>query len=531
MASVIEGFLVSLGFDINEQSLKKFTATIDKSKKGIETLAKQGMAVGAAFALATYQVNRMYQASNNTGMSIKGMKTLQNAIQSVGGSSESVVSAITGITDNLKTIPNYSRYLKQIGVDVFDQNGKLKETSSVLIDLRNSLANMDPAKARAVASGLGIGMSDLNALLKDDFIANLRRSQSLIGELSAGMDKSAAASNRMSNEMANMWSIVSTGSQSFFSRFTEATNLDKHLASFNNTLSKYVTAIVDAEIEMIEASDGFWSYLFTRLFNDDKFQKKAWEKQGLEFSEDKNVALDEEGRPMPKEWQDRYLPKQQTPSQDVEKLELPKQQTPSYLPNTLGFRNNNVGNLRASSMANGHRGGFATFDTKETGYEALGRQLKAYSNAGLNDISSIIKKYAPDSENDTSAYIDSVTRHMTRTLGKDISSTQYLDLSNYKVIKALMDAIVRHENGAGAENYFQGGEYDRIAQSVAQSKQVSRVVSDKERAQSIQNTKNNSNVTVNQNITIVGNDPVKIGNQVKDITTEAAFRRGRGNIS
>ena len=94
----------------------------------------------------------------------------------------------------------------------------------------------------------------------------------------------------------------------------------------------------------------------------------------------------------------------------VDEIENPKQ---SY--GTLGQKNNNPGNIRYNSANNwieqvGENKGFVVFDTMNNGLRAMCKLLlNYYSLNKLNTISKILNKYAPNSENPTSNYINYVS--------------------------------------------------------------------------------------------------------------------------
>lgn len=111
-----------------------------------------------------------------------------------------------------------------------------------------------------------------------------------------------------------------------------------------------------------------------------------------------------------------------------------------------GIRNNNPGNLNfvgqtGATRETGPNGRFAVFQTAEEGLQALAHQLRLYSQRGINSVRAIISKFAPPSENNTQAYINSVSKR----LGVDANST--LDVNDPRVMQGLMDAIIKVENG------------------------------------------------------------------------------------
>ncbi|WP_225548132.1 hypothetical protein [Chromobacterium violaceum] len=121
-----------------------------------------------------------------------------------------------------------------------------------------------------------------------------------------------------------------------------------------------------------------------------------------------------------------------------------KAQSARLLPR--GIRNNNPGNLQFVGQAGaakeaGAAGRFAVFDTPEAGLDAMAKQLVRYGNSGLTSVQSIIRKWAPSSENNTAAYAAAVAKRM----GVDVG--QSLDMGRPEVIRSLMDAMIVRENG------------------------------------------------------------------------------------
>jgi hypothetical protein len=104
---------------------------------------------------------------------------------------------------------------------------------------------------------------------------------------------------------------------------------------------------------------------------------------------------------------------------------------------TLGDRNNNPGNLRPPGASTG----FQRFDTPEAGLAALDQNLQSYGKKGINTIEGVINRWAPSSENNTSAYVSSVSKRL------GIDPKAQIDLANPYVRQALGTAIMLQENG------------------------------------------------------------------------------------
>lgn len=113
----------------------------------------------------------------------------------------------------------------------------------------------------------------------------------------------------------------------------------------------------------------------------------------------------------------------------------------------LGLRNNNPGNLRPSNRYKwqgevGENKGFVVFDTELNGLRAMARNLKNQQRLhGLNTIASVITKYAPESENDTAAYIAFVAREA------GVSAHTPIDLENDMQLIKIQRAMIKMENG------------------------------------------------------------------------------------
>lgn len=119
-----------------------------------------------------------------------------------------------------------------------------------------------------------------------------------------------------------------------------------------------------------------------------------------------------------------------------------------------GLRNNNPGNIRYGDFAKkyGATGqddkGFAVFPTMQAGAAAMAGLLKSYASKGVDTISSIISKWAPSSENDTSAYIAAVAKQTGINPNQHLSGDQYA---------AVQNAIATHENGAAYQRMVGAG--------------------------------------------------------------------------
>lgn len=122
---------------------------------------------------------------------------------------------------------------------------------------------------------------------------------------------------------------------------------------------------------------------------------------------------------------------------------------------TRGERNNNPGNLRESpgdrtqwvgERATDDDKAFEEFETPADGIRALAVVLLTYERKhGLRTVREIIRRWAPASENDTEAYVESVCQAVGMAPEDPFT---FLDPDSGALFLAgFVKAIIRHENG------------------------------------------------------------------------------------
>lgn len=131
--------------------------------------------------------------------------------------------------------------------------------------------------------------------------------------------------------------------------------------------------------------------------------------------------------------------------------------------NTRGERNNNPGNIRKSGSnwqgkVDGVDPSFETFADPESGLRALAKLLKNYQvNYGLRTVRAIVSRWAPNTENNTAAYVKSVAERL------GVGPDDAINLNDQATLAALVEAIVIHENG---RNIYADAQIDGAARAV-----------------------------------------------------------------
>lgn len=115
-----------------------------------------------------------------------------------------------------------------------------------------------------------------------------------------------------------------------------------------------------------------------------------------------------------------------------------------------GIRNNNPLNVRITNnhwvgkYTPSHDPAFETFDSMPHGIRAAAKILLNYSQRGINTIAKIIKTFAPDTENPTDAYTQTVC---SKT---GYQPDEVVDVTDAQVLVSILKAMTHVECGVDA---------------------------------------------------------------------------------
>lgn len=133
---------------------------------------------------------------------------------------------------------------------------------------------------------------------------------------------------------------------------------------------------------------------------------------------------------------------------------------------TLGIRNNNPGNIRFTGIdwtgMIGKQGGFCVFDKMVNGTRAIAVIWRVYLTVDrVKTIREGIARWAPPTENDTSAYVAAVCRETGLNADDPISPT-------LETVRNIIAAIIQHENGQTMWSFFcsNRGGYNTIDEAI-----------------------------------------------------------------
>ena len=119
---------------------------------------------------------------------------------------------------------------------------------------------------------------------------------------------------------------------------------------------------------------------------------------------------------------------------------------------TRGYRNNNPLNMRhdkdrwQGEVVPSQDGAFKQFETMAWGYRAAFKLLHNYQkNNGCRILSDFINRWAPPSENNTSAYVSTVAKRA------GLSDVSEIDTLKGDTMRAVVSAMSYVENGVEAD--------------------------------------------------------------------------------
>ena len=135
-----------------------------------------------------------------------------------------------------------------------------------------------------------------------------------------------------------------------------------------------------------------------------------------------------------------------SPQQEPLTLEITPQSYNTQMQAPRGLRNNNPANLKGNDLWLGKtgvdEGGFIQFKTPQAGLRAMAINLANQEKKhGINTVSGLISKYAPNSENDTVSYIEKVANDL------GVKPNQKIKLTDKKTMLKLMKTMITVENG------------------------------------------------------------------------------------
>lgn len=449
---------------------------ISLSIKGLKDLI-----IGTANNMAT-----LGRTAPSLGLSARALSAWQNAAEGLGGTAEGITQSMQSMSDSIAAFSigkgggDFVATLNSLGIAARDSKGDIKDTGQLLLEISEQFEKrkLSPALARQYGAGLGLDTGTINMLLEGP---------NKVRQVYADMYKNSGVTEegvRRSKEFQVTWAKIEQTFQGVRERLFTAlipyiekllVLLDRFanwISTHQNEINQVFTSIADAIMTVTTAVGGTENALKLLLaFVAGKWalgMLGAFAKVGggltSLITKIAQVALRNP-------WLLAFIPANNTPTTSEEMASIGgvgsniKAEDMGKLNNgwsysngqwippkggagtgaTLGERNNNPGNLRYAGQSGAEvgEGGFARFGSLQEGVGAIYKQLKRYAARGITTLEDMINTYAPSSENDTSAYINNLSKATGLKAGDKV------DLDNPQLAVKLLKAITSQEIGAG----------------------------------------------------------------------------------
>lgn len=395
---VIQEFLVSLGFVVNEAGLKKTHNALGDTTKKFAGVT--GAVSSAALAVSTFTIKmaesmeRLYFQSNRTGESASNLLAIGRAGQAAGFGVDFLAKQVEGMVANFHEMPGFESVVKN-GLGLGDKTF-VNKTEEWLAIHKQLDARIKEAQTQGDTGKEAVIRNFAQQYLGEDF-STLQQILTNLPEIEAQYNNKpniSAEDVRTAHELSNEYRLLGQS----FSDLGIA--LETTFAPVVLGVLKALTSGVHSLAE--EVRHGFPSVTAT------------------EGGESIGIAPELYGLPS---------------------------EAPTFAPapnakETVGERNHNLGNLRFAGQrgASQGEGGFARFASDEQGVAAMDEQLRLYMQRDhLNTLAKIIATYAPASDNnDVGAYIKDVS---SKT---GIGANEQLDPNDPRMA-SIRNAMIGHE--------------------------------------------------------------------------------------
>lgn len=170
--NVLQSYLASIGYEIDEDAYRKFKANLVDTGKRVAELGEKFeklavVAAGVATELTTSvlkiasTMDRLYFATQRTGSSAKNIQALEYGAQQIGVSAEEARASLEGMASALRMNPGLIGLLKSLNINPD------KDKVEVLIDLVDRLRRMPFYQGAQYASMFGIDPQTLFMMEKN----------------------------------------------------------------------------------------------------------------------------------------------------------------------------------------------------------------------------------------------------------------------------------------------------------------------------------------------------------------------------
>ncbi len=216
-AQVLQEYLVSLGFTVNQAQLRSFGDALKGTATSAAKLGAEVVATGIALTEMVDQVARhfenLYYVGQRTGATVKNLDAISYAARQIGVSTEAAIGSIEGMAHAIRTQPGVAALLRAQGLDPNDPHGA---TLGIVARLKKQFGEKGYFAAQAQAAGIyGMDEQTFNSYWHFGEQLRIQEEDHLKRMREAGLDADDEARKftefgRVMNHLADQFSIVGT---------------------------------------------------------------------------------------------------------------------------------------------------------------------------------------------------------------------------------------------------------------------------------------------------------------------------------
>lgn len=279
--ALLEGFLVRLGFEVDQDSAAKMKDTARSAGEAVAGIGKKavgmGLALGAAVLKASSDLSKMYMTASRSGTSISNIRAMGYALTQVGGDSEQAMQSIETLRTKFRDLPGLaSGFSSAFNVNAIDkQTGKMRDMVDILTDLGKQWRNLSSAAVSQQASFLGIDPTTAELIRSGEFDRFYAQGKEMQKQMGVDLDDSAKRAAQFMSDINSIWETFKVGSMDILTSAVGdwmhnfAKDLPKLFGAFKEKLKKFFDTIFGEGNFFVNAYKAI-----TGVFGDDDETKK-----------------------------------------------------------------------------------------------------------------------------------------------------------------------------------------------------------------------------------------------------------------
>ena len=248
---VIKEFLVSLGFDVKQGEFANFKKSLIDGSVGATAI---GAAVLVASAAITKFITSVASELDVVGDLAERTENAASEIDKMGYIAELTDSSINAVNTSLEAlnknagdtsigIGRAKKVFEEIGVEVTDSNGKLKNSIDLMKEVAGAIKGMDKGKQQAILERLGIDKTMLKMLTTD--VSKLEKSYDELDKAAGfSYDQAVKDAGELEDSQIKLGLTMKRLKQAIAVGFIKG--VAKSFQTFNDLLIKSMPAIIRA---------------------------------------------------------------------------------------------------------------------------------------------------------------------------------------------------------------------------------------------------------------------------------------------